>query len=126
MLQTILLLTASVTTTVIAQLLIKKGALVLGDLELSFSSFLSLIPKVLQNIWLMVGIFLFGTAFLLWVLILSKFQLNIAYPVVVSLNICFITIISWFLLKEYLALIQILGIVIIIFGIFLVLSKGTL
>jgi len=124
MIQTFLLLAASILVTVSAQLFLKKGTLMLGKLEPSFLNFFALIPKVLQNIWLMAGIVLFGISFLLWIFILSKFQLNIAYPVLVSLNFCLITIVSWFLFREYLSLIQILGIAIIIFGVFLLLTKG--
>jgi len=124
MLSMFLLLVASVLVTVCAQLLIKKGTLALGDLQFSFSNILSLIPKILQNVWLMVGLFFFGVAFLLWIFILSKFQLNIAYPVVVSLNLCLIAVVSWFLFKESLSLIQILGIVVVVMGIFLLFTKG--
>jgi len=122
--QLFLFLSASVLITTTAQLLIKKGTLSLGELEFSFSNFLNLIPKVLQNIWLMIGLFFFGVAFVLWVFILSKFQLNVAYPIVVSLNICLIAVISWFLFKESLSLVQILGVVFVVMGIFLLLTKG--
>lgn len=124
MLSTILLLNLSVLTTVSAQLLIKKGVLRLGNFEFSFAGFLNLILSLLQNIWLMTGLFFFGLSFLLWIVLLSKLQLNIIYPVVVSLNLCLITIFSWILFKEYLSLTQILGIAVIIAGTFLVLSKG--
>lgn len=119
-----LILTASILTTVGAQLFIKKGVLGLEQFDLSLSGFFNFIFGLLHNIWVMVGLFLFGLSFLLWIVVLSKFQLNIIYPVVVSLNFCLITVFSWFLFKEYLSPIQILGIMIIIAGTFLVLSKG--
>ncbi|MAF42789.1 MAG: transporter [Parcubacteria group bacterium] len=121
--QTILILIGSVLTTVSAQLLLKKGVLTLGNQEFSLVNFFAIIPKVFQNIWLLFGIFFFGISFFLWIFILSKMQLNIAYPIVISLNFTLITIGSWIFFKEYLSIIQILGIIVIIFGIFLVLYK---
>lgn len=124
--QTLLLLIISIFTTVSAQLCLKRGVLNLGDLDISLSGIFSLIPRVLQNLWLIGGLFLFGISFLLWLLLLSKFQLNILYPIAVGFNFCLITLASWFLFKEYLSLIQILGIAIIILGVFLVLPKGSM
>lgn len=124
MLQTPLLLATCIFITVSANLLVKKGILILGNLELSFANFFGLIPRVLQNVWLMAGLFLSGTAFLLWLFLISKLQLNIAYPIVVSLNLCLIVITSWFLFKEYLSLFQIFGIIIVIIGVLIVSQRG--
>lgn len=121
--QIVLILAASVITTVSAQLFLKKGVLSMGNLNFSFPNIFSFVFRILQNGWLMTGLFLFGISFLIWIFILSKFQLNMAYPVVVSINFCFITVASWFLFKEYLGYFQILGIAAIIFGVFLVLFK---
>jgi len=126
MLQIFLVLAASVLTTVSAQLCLKKGVAGLGDLNFSFSNIFSLIFRILQNGWLITGLFFFGVSFLVWIFVLSKFQLNVVYPVTVSVNFCLITIASWFLFKEYLGFVQILGIATIIFGTFLVLFKGSL
>lgn len=126
MLQTILILAASVLTTVTAQLLLKKGVMGLGNLSVSGSNIIPLIFKLIQNGWLIAGLFFFGLSFFIWIVVLSKFQLNIVYPALVSVNFSLITIASWILFKEYLSLVQILGIGIIIFGTFLVFFKGSL
>ncbi len=120
-----LLLAASVLTTVSAQLFLKKGVASLGQLyfSFSFSGIMSIIFRILQSGWLMAGLTLFGISFLIWILILSKLQLNMIYPVIVSLNYCLIALASWFLFREYLSFVQILGITVIIFGTFLVLFK---
>ncbi|MBI2625265.1 MAG: transporter [Candidatus Nealsonbacteria bacterium] len=119
-----LLIFLSVLVTVTAQLFIKMGVVSLGKFSISFGSLPDLILRVLQNIWIMGGLILFGLSFALWILILSRLQLNVIYPVIVSLNFSLIAIVSWFLFKEYLSLVQVLGIIIIIFGVFLVLPKG--
>ncbi len=109
--------------TTIGQLCFKKGVSGLGNLDFSFSSIISLIPRIFQSGWLLTGIFIFGVDFLLYLFVLSKLQLNILYPTMVSAGIIMIAVASWFLFKESLSLLQISGIIIIIFGIFLLMPK---
>lgn len=120
---TFLILLIPILTASIAQLCFKKGISNFSNLDFSLSSIYRLIPRILQNGWLMVGIFLFGISFLVYLIVLSKFQLNIVYPILVSAGIIIIAVTSWIFLKESLSLIQILGIIFIVFGIFLLLSK---
>jgi len=121
--QNFLILLIPIFTITAAQLCYKKGVLGLGDLDFSLSGILNLIPQIFQNGWLIGGIILFGVSFLFYLFVLMKFQLNIAYPILVSGGLILITIASWFFFKEPLSWLQILGIIIIIFGIFLLLPK---
>lgn len=107
-----------------AQLLLKRGLLTLGKLDFSLGNLLSLIPRILQNFWLVAGLILFGVSFLVYLFALSKYQLNIVYPIFVSAGVIIVSLSSWFFFKETLTLLQILGIVFIIFGIFLLATKG--
>jgi len=109
-----------------AQIFFKKGVLALGTLDFSLLGFFSLIPKVIQNAWLISGMFLFGISFLLYLFVLSKIQLNIIYPVVVGSGIILVTLASWSIFKEHLSMTQFIGISIIIFGIFLIMQKNTI
>jgi multidrug transporter EmrE-like cation transporter len=122
MYQTFLILVISIFFTVGAQLCLKKGVLNLGTLDISINSILNLIPRIFQNIWLMVGLFLFGIGFLLWLFVISKIKLNTAYPIATSLSFSLVVLFSWLFFKEHLLPIQILGIAVIIFGIFLLLK----
>lgn len=107
-----------------AQILLKRGILVLGSLNFSLANLLHLIPQVLLNGWLLGGAVLYGASFFMYLFTLSKFQLNIIYPTFVSTGIVIISLASWFFLKEALSWPQILGIISIIFGIFLLATKG--
>lgn len=122
-LQTVLILSLPVLLASLAQFCFKKGVLNLGDLNFSLLGLFSLLPKIFQNIWLVIGLFLFGLSFLFYLFALSKFQLNIVYPMVVSAGIAIITILSWILFREGLSTLQILGIIAIIFGIFLIFPR---
>ena len=66
-----------------------------------------------------IGLIFFGTSFLLWIKVLTKNELSYAYPMV-SLGYVIVTIASFIIFNETLSLNKILGIVIIIFGVFLI------
>ena len=118
-----LLLLICIISTASAQLCFKKGVLKWGGLDFSFSQALSLIPQIFQNFWIMLGVGLFGASFILWLFILSRLQLNVAYPIALSSEVIITTVVAWFLFKEYLSPLQILGIAVIIVGIFLLLKS---
>lgn len=122
--QTILVLIIPIVTAAIAQLCFKKGISGLGNLDFSLSGVLSLIPRILQNGWLVGGMILFGISFLVYLFALSKSQLNIAYPIFVSAGVIIISLASYFLFKETLSWLQISGVALIILGIFLLATKG--
>ena len=126
MTQVILLFAISICTTVGAHLCFKKGVLKLGEINFSFPEIFSVAWQIIQNVWIILGAFLFVISFFTWLFILSKLQLNIAYPIIISVEAVLVTIASWFLFHEYLSWPQILGIVFIIVGIILISPKGSL
>lgn len=126
MVQTSLLFGISIFATVLAHLFFKKGVIKLGEIKFSFPEIFSVIGQIFQNVWILIGIVLFGISFLTWLFILSKLQLNIAYPIIISIEAVFVSSASWFLFHEYLSWLQILGIVFVIIGILLISPKGSL
>jgi len=120
--QSFLFLGIAILTAASAQVCFKRGVFSLGRLDFSFSKFFGLIPQVFKNGWLIGGMVLFGISFLLWLFVLSRVRLNVAYPVSISLQVILIAIGSWILFKEYLSFPQVLGIGLIILGIFLMLK----
>ncbi len=120
---TILALLVSVVTASTAQFFLKKGVLNLTDLDLSFSGLLKLFVSIFQNKWLFLGALLFIFSFIFYLFVLSKLQLNLAYPVMVSAGIVLVAIGSWIFFQEQISQWQILGIFLIIFGIFLLFPR---
>lgn len=108
----------SLGSVVIAQLLLKKGVNLISDEFSSFNIF-SLIPKVLTNIYLLSGLSFLGIGFLSWLFVLSRFKLAMVYPISTSSAMALVVILSWLFFRESLQAIQILGVGLIIFGIFL-------
>jgi multidrug transporter EmrE-like cation transporter len=117
------LLGSSILFTVLAQLLLKKGVFSLGEMEWSWNGFWGLLVKFFHSGYLVLGLFFFGCAFLFWVLTLSKIKLSLAYPISTALNLSLVTLLSYFIFKENLSIIQIVGVFVIITGIFLLLWK---
>lgn len=124
MISAILVLIIPIFAAATAQVFFKKGISALGRLDFSLANLLTLVPKIMQNGWLLSGMVLFGISFLVYLFALSKYQLNIAYPIFVSSGIILISLASWFFFRETLSWLQISGIILIIFGIFLLAIKG--
>lgn len=122
--QTLLSLLISILTAATAQIILKKGALEFPDLKLSLSSFFDLILGIFQNKWLFTGMALFVISFFFYIFTLSKVQLSFAYPVMVSVGMILVIIGSWIFLGERLSLSNIIGILLIILGIFLLVPKA--
>jgi len=122
MFQSFLLFGLAILSTAAAHLLLKKGMLLVGQLDFSLSNLLNLFLQIFQNIYLFFGLISFGLGFFFWLFVLSKIQLNIAYPIMTSLNFCLVIVGSWFFFREELSSLQILGIGLIILGIYLLLK----
>ncbi|KAJ51586.1 multidrug transporter EmrE-like cation transporter [Clostridium tetanomorphum] len=102
----------------LGQILVKVGAV---NLNLNFSSgyLVSSLVSILKNIPVMSGIISYGLSFLLWIKVLSKVELSYAYPMV-SLGYVLVMLFSYFIFKENITPLRILGIAFIILGVILV------
>lgn len=122
--QSYLILIIPIAAASAAQIFLKKGMMALGRLDFTMANLVTLIPKILQNIWLVSGALLFGVSFLLYLFTLSKFQLGIIYPIFVSAGVIIVSLASSFLFKEAFSWPQVAGIAAIILGIFLLSTKS--
>ena len=86
-----------------AQVLLKSGA-----------------TKNILNIYLLGGIVTYGLSTVIYILVLSKFNLSVAYPVVIGLTVIATTVASALLLKEKVNSVNWLGIGLMLSGIFAV------
>lgn len=112
------LILTSVFLGAMGQVLVKLGA---TNLTLDFSSkyILSSILSILKNVPVMCGIISYGISFLLWIKVLSKVELSYAYPMV-SLGYVIVMIFSYFLFKENISLLRVIGVIFIIIGVVLI------
>lgn len=111
----LLLILTSIFMGAIGQILLKFGANTIGDLKFNIEGFVSLIT----NYFVVGGLILFGTSFLLWIKVLTKNSLSYVYPMV-SLSYIIIVLASRFLFNEPFTSNKIIGIIAIIVGVFLI------
>ncbi len=66
------------------------------------------------------GALSYGASFVLWLVVLAKVPLSIAYPVAVGATIAFSTLCAWVLLREPMSLRLLFGLVLILAGVTIV------
>jgi multidrug transporter EmrE-like cation transporter len=95
------------------QLLLKRGMNHIG--RAGGTSFLK---QVLLSPWVMGGLVVYGLGVIFWLMALSRFELSYVYPFA-SLSYIGIILGSYFLFKERITLMRLVGIVVIIAGVLL-------
>ncbi|MEK7398744.1 MAG: EamA family transporter [Candidatus Poribacteria bacterium] len=116
-----LLIVFSVTLAAIGQMLLKYGMIKVGRIS-SIESVPSKLLTAFINPFVLSGLFIFGISALSWLIVLSRVKLSIAYPMV-SLGYAAVVILSWFIFKEPLKLVSLIGCATVILGVFLI-SRG--
>ena len=96
----LLLLRANLST---AATLVRSGELVRGPVLLAVLGALS-----------------YGASFVLWLVVLARVPLSVAYPIAVGVTLAFSTLFAWLLLREPMSLRLLLGIAMIFLGVTLV------
>ncbi|MDR2923766.1 MAG: EamA family transporter [Treponema sp.] len=114
----IFLVLTSVLLNAIAQILMRKGMLQIGEVSL-VSSFPETASKMITSLFLWLSIFCYGMSVLIWMTVLSRVEVSFAYAFS-SLGYVFVIVMSLFILKEHISAMRIIGAGIICFGIILV------
>lgn len=118
MYKVILILIASLMN-VTAQLSLKKGMNIHGEILYNHGVLYSLV-KLLKNPYIWGGGIAYVMGFFLFLYILSKYQLSYVYPVLVGTIFFFMLIFSSFLLGEAVTIHKFIGIACILLGIFII------
>lgn len=114
------LLLISVTFNVTANILLKKGVLAFGGLSGQKAHITTELLKAAVTPYLWIGLALYGLSFLIWLRVLSFNDLSRAYPIFAATVFLFTSLGSLIFLKENISLMRVLGIVIILSGIYVV------
>src|SRR3972149_6648369 len=110
MFQSYLLILSATVTAVTSQFLFKKGMEGMGAVDFSLVNFWLIAKNALKSPFILVGLFSYGVSFILWLFVLSRLKLSIAYPFT-ALNIVLVTLLSYLFLKESISVLQIASIV---------------
>ena len=90
--------------------------IVVSERPIKFENFF----QIFFNLRFFTGLLLYGCGFTTWIFILSRFRLNVAYPVAVSLFFVVTGLGSHFILKETFSFQHIVGIILCFLGIILI------
>ncbi|MEC8840423.1 MAG: EamA family transporter [Candidatus Poribacteria bacterium] len=117
-----ILLVINVLLTVIGQILMKQGMTEVGEIDGSLRDVAPRLIQAFMNPFVISGISIYGFTTMLWLIILSRVKLSIAYPML-SLGYLFSIFFAWLLFKESVPKARILGAIIICLGVYFVASS---
>jgi multidrug transporter EmrE-like cation transporter len=106
----------SILLTALGQLLLKKGSAVLTQAESATT--VAKLYKIALNPYIWSGIIVYGLSTLVWIFVLSKMKLSVAYPMA-SISYVAVAVGSYYMFGETLGLQQKIALAIIILGVVL-------
>ena len=112
------LLFFNVLLTVIGQILFKYGMNMVGRVN-SLRDAFGKLTQAFLNPYVLSGIAIYGFTTLVWLVILSRVKLSIAYPML-SFGYVLSILFSWMLFKESIPKTRIIGALVICIGVYLV------
>lgn len=113
----LVLLTAVLNTA--AQLLLKLGMTRVGSFSFTAHNVAPIALKVVSSPFIVLGLIIYVLSVSLWLLVLSRIPVGIAYPMT-SLAYIFNVLGAYIIFNEQISLIQIAGILVIILGVYLI------
>lgn len=102
----------------IAQLFLKAGTNELGELGKIKGNFLEIIFKIIFEYHIFAGLTCYVLSVGIWIVALSKVPVSVAYPLL-SIGYVLNAIAAWYLFGETLSMQKIIGITVIILGVYL-------
>ena len=114
----IFLLLLQVAFNTAAQLLLKRGMMDVGELNLAWQTIYNLMLKIITSPFIIVGCSFYVFSLLCCLIVLSRIQVSVAYPIG-SLGYVLSALTAYYFLGERLTSNQWLGIAVIILGVFL-------
>ena len=102
-----------------AQLLLKAGMARIGPFSFAVHTMGAIILKISTSPFIIVGLCIYVISVSLWLLVLSRLPVSIAYPMT-SLAYIMNVLGAYFIFGESITIIQITGIAVIIIGVYLI------
>jgi multidrug transporter EmrE-like cation transporter len=105
-----------------AQLLLKAGMSQIGHFEFKLVNVVPIGLKVIENWPIVTGLFAYVISVIVWLMVLSRVQVSYAYPML-SIGYVVNAIAAYYLFGEDLSVMRIIGIFVIIAGVWLVAQR---
>ncbi len=112
-----IIMAISIGLAIAGQLLMKRGMMSFGTFPVS-QLIVNIIPMFL-NPWVFVGLVCFGLSSVFWLVVLSRMELSLVYPMV-SVAYVIVALLSWYFFRENLSVIRWAGIAVIVMGVVLI------
>lgn len=119
MLQTLPLIFLAVILNTVAQLALKAGMDKIGHFRYCWSNVYPIFTQIACNPYILFGLFIYVFAVVVWLLVLSRVEVSIAYPMI-SLGYITTALAAYYYFDEPLSVSRLAGIGIIILGVYLV------
>lgn len=113
------LILATVTTNALSQLFLKKGMLLVGEFQFSPAVIVQLLPKVILNPFIVLGLTTLVFSMGLHLMVLSRVDISFAYPFL-SISYVLVLAAGYFLFNEPVNLSRVLGVALICLGTFFI------
>lgn len=117
-----LLVFISVAAMTAAQLLLKKGLLLVGQSPQGFSELVRFFLRAYTNIYVILAVLLTIITAFIWVQVVSKTEISYIYPFM-ALSYVLVALFSMWLFNENVTFLRWVGIIVVCLGVFLV-SRG--
>jgi len=114
-----LLLLTGVFLNAAAQLLLKAGTRTIGEFAFTLNNILPIGWQLATEPHILGGLTCYVVSVIAWIMVLSRVEVSLAYPMV-SFGYIVTAVASWLLFGEALTLTRIAGILVIMFGVFLI------
>ncbi len=116
--KSMILILIAVLMGVLGQLLLKMGITQVGTLESSggLAGLIQVGIRVFSNLKVLGGFAAYGLSSLFWIVVLSKIDLSLAYPML-ALNYVLVPLTAWLFLNEQVPPLRWLGIGVVIIGV---------
>lgn len=129
MLKNFMLILFSVVLGVLGQLSLKRGVTMASSgassgitRSLDLRSVIGFLQSAVSNHYVLLGFLLYFVSAISWLIILSRVNLSIAYPMI-SIGYIVIVLVSKYVLHEQVTALAIVGTLLICFGVFLILRS---
>lgn len=109
----------SVIAGALGQILFKKGMGSIGPLTLTPDQFLIILWKMATNPYVVIGLVAYAGSTIFWLTALSRLDLSYVYPFA-SLSYILMLFASFFLFKENISLVRVVGTIVVGIGIFII------
>ncbi len=111
-----LIAVSSVTLNALAQIALRNTMLSVGSFPSVLGEWFGFATKIMFNLWFIAGMGCYAISIGLWLIVLGKLEVSIAYPLL-SIGYVITAVIGYFFMQEDVNLIRIAGLSLIILGI---------